>query len=313
MATLVSDIILDARALLDSYTEDGTVIAAGELLDFTASCIRFADMGQKELYKVGRFEKTIELSHYPVKNELGLMSNFNMVEFLGTAQYYPNEDGLDDIKSYYVEADRTHSVIVQELESGSWVDLVTNSGVATDMTAYKGNLTPTTAGNKIRFKMSGTTYYRHRNRALFAVEFEDDDGVPEYNPWVLQTLPDDFKSLDMVIKEYPVRQYDQSASYKFEKPNRLYFNYYFDGMIRIIYKPIPTTITADTQTLEVDDIVAKALAFYVASWVSPYENQSMTNPLFQKFLELKIEASEVEPVTEEQILNFYGGFANANI
>lgn len=312
MSTLVSDIILDARALLDSYTEDGSVIPAGELLDFTASCIRFADMGQKELYKVGRFEKTIELSHYPVKNELGLMTNFEIVEFTGEVQYYPNENGLEDIKSYYVEADRTHTVTVQELEGGTWQDLIVNSGIKADMTAYKGNITVSTIGNKIRLKMSGGSYYRHRNRALFAYAFEDDTDVPEYSAWVLQTLPSDFKALDMVVKEFPHRQYDQSASYKFEKPNRLYFNYYFQGMIRIIYKPIPITITLETQTLEVDDIVAKALSYYVASWISPYENQSMTNPFFQKFLELKIEASEVGPVTEETISNIYGGYDYAN-
>lgn len=313
MATLVSDIILDARALLDSYTEDGSVIPAGELLDFTASCVRFADMGQKELYKVGRFEKTIELSHYPVKNELGLMTNFEIVEFPGLDQYYPNEYGLENIKSYYVEADRTHTVIIQELEAGTWQDLITNSGVKADMTAYKGNITVSTLGNKVRLKMTGTSYYRHRNRALYAYSFEDNDDVPEYSPWVLQTLPSDFKSLDMVVKEFPVRQYDQSASYKFEKPNRLYFNYFFQGMIRIIYKPIPIAITADTQTLEVDDIVAKALSFYVASWMSPVENPSLANTFFQKFLELKVEASEVGPVTEETISNIYGGYANASI
>lgn len=313
MSTLVSDIILDARALLDSYTEDGSVIPAGELLDFTASCIRFADMGQKELYKVGRFEKTIELSSYPVKNELGLMTNFEIVEFIGDDQYYPSENGLEDIKSYYVEADRTHTVTVQELEGGTWQDLIVNSGVKADMTAYKGNITASTTGNKIRLKMSGASYYRHRNRALYAYTFEDDTDVPEYSAWVLQTLPTDFKALDMVVKEFPHRQYDQSAAYKFEKPNRLYFNYYFQGMIRIIYKPIPVTITSETQTLEIDDVVSKALSFYAAAYISPYENQSMTNPFFQKFLELKIEASEVGPVSEETISNIYGGYNDAYI
>jgi len=313
MSTLVSDIILDARALLDSYTEDGSVIPAGELLDFTASCVRFADMGQKELYKVGRFEKTIELSSYPVENELGHMSNFEIIEFTGTDQYYPDEDGLEGINAYYVEADRTHEVIIQELEGGAWQDLITNSGVKADMTAYKGNITPTTIGNKIRLKLTGSSYYRCRNRALYEPIFEDDDDVPEYSPWVLQTLPADFKALDMVVQEFPKRQYDQSAPYKFEKPNRLYFNYSFKGMIRIIYKPIPVTIIAETQTLEIDDVVAKALAFYVASWISPYENQSMTNPFFQKFEELRIEASEVGPATEETISNVYGGYNYANI
>lgn len=305
MSTLVSDIIFDARALLDSYTEDGSNIPAGELLDFTASCVRFADMGQKELYKVGRFEKTIELSNYPVMNKLGLTNGFKILEFKGEDKYFPNEDGMEDIKSYYVEADRTHTIIIQELQNNVWQDLITHDGVKLDMTPYKGNITVTTPGNKIRLKITGTSYYRYMNVALFDLTFQDDEDVPEYTPWVLKTLPADFKSIDMVVEEFPERQYSQSATYKFEKPNRFYFNYYYEGMIRIIYKPIPITITSETQVLEVDDIVAKALSFYVASWISPYENQSMTNPLFQKFEELKIEASTPEPVSEETITNVY--------
>lgn len=310
---LVSDIIKDARALLDNYTEDGSLIPAGELLDFTASCIRFADMGQKELYAIGKNEKTIELSRYPVENELGHMSNFEIEEFTGEVQYYPDEQGMEGIKSYYVEADRTHTVVIQELEGGTWQDLIVNSDVKADMTAYKGNVTPTTSGNRIRLKMDGTSYYRHRNRALYAYTFEDDSDVPEYSPWVLQTLPSDFKSLDRVVQEFPERQYDQSSPYKYEKPNRLYFKYDFKGMIRIIYNPIPAEITSEDQTLEIDDIAAKALSFYVASWISPYENQSMTNPFFQKFAELKFELSKDDPVTEEMVEDVYGGYHNAYI
>ena len=311
MATTVEQVILDARALLDNYTDDGVAISDDDLADFIASGIRFADMGQKELYAVGRLQKSVEFSNYPVTNELG--EDFDMEEFTGTDQYYPNESGLSDINSYYVEADRTHSVIVQEYEAGSWSDLITNSGVAADMTAYKGNITPTTAGNKIRLKMTGTTYYRHRNRALFEPTFYADSDVPDYNPWVEYTLPSDFRDIDMIVEEFPSKQYKKGSPYKFELPNRFYYNYSYDGMLKIIYKPVPTTLTAKTDTLEIDDITAKALAFYVASWISPYENQSMTNPLFQKYAELKFELSRPVPASEETIMDVYGGVQNAFI
>ena len=308
MSTTVQDIIYDARALLDSYTDDGVVIAAEDLADFTASCVRFADIGQKELFEVGRIQKTIEFANSPIKNELG--EEFNIVEFLGDDEYYPSENGVV-AKSYYFEADNAHTVNVQEYEGGVRIDLVTNSATVTTMTSYQGNLTPTTVGNLIRLKFTGTTFYRHTNRALYNVAFQSDESVPKYQAWVELTLPTNFKSLDSVVEEYESRQYGKSATYKFEAPNRFYYNYYFKGLLRIVYNPIPITLTAVTDVLEIDDIVAKALAFYVASWISPYENQSMTNPLFQKYEELKREAMTSEPATEEAIQDVYA-FSNSS-
>jgi len=305
MSTTVQNIIDDAKALLGTWTDDGVEIASADLPDFAPSCVRFADMGQKELFKIGRIQKTVEFANSPIKNELGLLTNFDVVEFLGDDEYYPNEKGVL-AKSYYFEADNTHTVVLQELESGSWIDLVTISATVTTMTSYQANLTPTTVGNLIRMKFTGTTFYRYVNRALYNVSFQTDADVPKYQAWVELSLPSDFKSLDSVVEEYESRQYSESATYKFENPNRFYYNYYFKGKLRIVYNPVPTTITAVTDTLEIDDIVAKALAFYVASWISPYENQSMTNPLFMKYEELKTEASKSEPSTEEGIQDVYG-------
>ena len=308
MATTVQDIIYDARTLLDTYTEGGIVISDDELTDLTASCLRLADMGQKELYKVGRFEKTVEINNFPVKNELGLLTGFNILEYKGSDQFYPDEQGIAGVNSYYVEADSTHTIEIQELEGGAWSTLVTHSGVKLPMTAYKGNLSVTTPNNKIRMKMSGTSYYRHQNRALYAYIFQDDEDVPTYNAWIEYKMPADFKAIDAVVEEFPDRQYSQAANYKFEKPNRFYYNYYFEGNIRVIYKAVPVTITSLAQELDIDDIVAKALSFYVAAWISPYENTTITNTLLQKFEELKIEASSKEPASEEIIDNVYHGF-----
>ena len=307
----VNEVILDARAILDEYTDDGAVIASSELPDFIASAIRFADMGQKELYSIGRIQKTLEIVNKPIENQLA--NGFNIEEFTGDDKYYPNENGLPNIKSYHIEADQTHEIIIQEYEGGSWLDLVTIDATVTTMTAYKGNLSPTTTGNNIRIKVTGESFYRTINRALFLYKFNTDANVPNYNPWVRYELPTDFKSLDMVVEEYPEQNYGNLATYKFEQPNKFYYNYDFVGKIRIIYKPVPVTLTTVDDELEIDDIVAKALSFYVASWLSPYSNQSMTNPLFQKFLELKLENTTSEPMSEELITDVYGGYTYANL
>lgn len=300
--TTVNDVILDARAILDSYTENGTNIAESELADFIKSAIRFADMGQKELYAVGRAQKTVEVTNYPVRNLLG--DTFDVEEFTGTDFYCPI-NGTANARSYHVIADSTHTVIIEELEGSVWQTLITLSG--TSKTVYKGNITPTTTGNKIRFRFTGTTYYRYSNYALFEYSFVDNDSVPDYYAWIPYELPSDFKELETVIEEYYKEQYVLSSSYKFEQPNKLYYSYNFKGKLRIVYKPIPTTITSVSQVLQIDDITAKALSFYVASWLSPYENESLTNPLFQKFDELKRSMAKKEPKALEVITDVYGG------
>lgn len=303
MATTVEKVILDSRALLNNLSDDGDLIADEEVADYILSAIRFVDLGQKELFRVGNYRKNIEYTHYPTQNELG--SQFNLVENIGDDQYYPNESGIANIGSYHVEANATHSIIIQELESGSWSDLITQSG--TKATIYKGNITPTTSGNKIRMKMVGGTYYTHKNRALFKPSYASDDDVPSYAKVIMKTLPDDFKRINMVSEETDC-DYSQSASYGFESTNRFYFDYDFKGTVRIVYTPIPTTITDSDQELEIDDIAAIALSYYVASWSAPYKNKSLATPLSMEYEKLKAELFIIEPAKAEEIEDVYGGY-----
>lgn len=309
MSTTVEQVILKARALLDVYTDEGIEIPADDVADIEAKMILFVDMGQKELYKTGQLYNTLEFANKPVDPVAGRFSGFDMVEFIGDTQYYPDEAGTSEAKSYYVEADQTHTIEIQEFEAGSWSTLYTHSGVSlVPFTAYKGNITVSTAGNKVRMKVSGTTYFRHINRAFYPYQFVT---VPDYRPWVEKVMPTDFRLLEAIVEEFPTRQYAKLSNYKWEEPNKFYYNYYYEGNFRIKYKPVPVTITAKTDVLEIDDITVEALAYFAASWVAPYENQSMTNPLFQKFTELKLESIIEQPSGEENIIDIYswgGGY-----
>lgn len=301
MAVTVQELIYKARALLDEYTDDGTIILESEVADIEAKMILFIDMGQKELYRTGRVFETYEFTHKPIDNLLG--DGFDIEEFTGDTQYYPDENGTDEAKSYYIEADQTHTIEIQELEGGSWSTLTTHTGTAQSaFTAYKGNITVSTTGNAVRMKISGTTYFRHINRAFFEYQFVT---VPDYRPWVQKAMPSDFRILEEIVAEYPTKMYSKVSAYKWEEPNKLYIDWNFEGTYRIKYKPVPATITAKTDTLEIDDITAEALSYFAASWVAPYENQSMTNPLFQKFAELKAESFIEQPAAEETIEDVY--------
>jgi len=284
--TTVQDIIYDARALLDEYTEEGIIISPAEVADIEAKLIRFISKGQRELYSIGRNFKEFSFTNKPITPVGGLFSGFDLKVCTGEGdiKYFPDEEGTDEGKSFYIEANETHLVELQEYEVGSWQTITPYNGVGlVGMTPYKANVTVTTPGNKVRLKLSSNTYFEYINTAFFPYKFVT---VPDYRPWVHVTLPDDFRKLDSVVKEFPTRQHTEASDYKWEEPNIFIYNYYYEGSYKIIYKPIPAVITSKTDVLEIDDITAEALAFYSASWVAPFESQAMTNPLFQKFSEL---------------------------
>ena len=307
MSTTVNDIILNGRALLDELTNKGVLIPDSKVADIETKMIRFINMGQKELYKTGQLYKKFSFFNDPIVPVDGLMSGFESIVNSDEIQYYPSEAGTPDGKSYYVEANNTHTVEIQEFEAGSWATLIPHNGVASiPFIAYKGNITVTTPGNAVRMKISGTTYFNHINRAFFPHKFVV---VPDYRPWVRLTLPDDFRLLENIYEEFPVRQYKKASQYNWEEPNVFVYNYYGIVNYTINYKPVPAELTLKTDVLEIDDITAQALAYFAASWIAPYENQSMTNPLFQKYTELKFESLAEQPSGEESIGEVGGNYA----
>jgi hypothetical protein len=302
MSTTVQKILYDVRALLDEYSEDGVVISPDSVADINAKGILFVDMAQKELFRTGNMFKTYKLVNKPWENKLGRFSNFDVQIFEGTDQYYP-ESGVE-AKAYYFEVDSDFTVVIEEFEAGAWQTLQTITAVITENTSYKGNITPSTAGNLIRLRFTGNYAYHHKNRALFNVSFKT---VPDYRPWVKYSMPSDFRMVDVVVQEYPERQYSRDASYKWEGFKDMYVNYFFDGEIRVIYKPVPVTITALTDTLEVDDTTANAISYYVAAKLAPFENKELVNFFEQKYNELKMESFIRMPSSEQAIVDVYGG------
>lgn len=306
MPETVSNIILKARALLDEYSDEGVLIPESEVIDLQTKSIPLVDMAQKELYKIGKLYKTFEFANKPAPNLLGMFSNFDIVEFIGTTQYYPSENGVVGAKAYYFEVDGPGTVTIQEKQSGTWTTLTTITPTATTMTAYKGSISPVDTSNPIRLVFSGTTFYRHVNRALYSYPFAS-DRIPTYRPWFKVSMPSDFRTVDQIVNEYPTRQYQRDTNYKWEGYKDLFVNYYYEGLIRIVYKPVPVTITSVTDTLEIDDITAQAIVYYVAARLAPFENKELVSFFESKYEELKRENTNDMPTSEVDIEDFYGG------
>jgi hypothetical protein len=308
MAQTVRQLFLKARALLDEYSDDGVLIPESEVIDMQGKSILLADMAQKELFKIGKLYNTFEFANKPAPNLLGLFSNFDIVDFIGTDQYYPpGGGGVAGAKAYYFEADGEGTIKVEENQSGVWAALVTIAipNTVTSPTAYKGLITPLSSANNIRLTFTGTTHYRHVNRCLFSYPFALAK-IPSYSPWIKIEMPSNFQSRDQIIEETISNSYSNSASFKWEGWKTLYYSYYFEGNIRVVYKPIPSTLTTIDSVLEIDDVTAQAIVYYTAARLAPFENKELVNFFEQKFFELKLENSKPQPAQESEIQDFYG-------
>lgn len=303
MQYTVQEMLYDIRSLIDEYNEDGTVIPQADVATIETNAIRFINMARREAYKLLKTYNTFEYANKPYPNLLGLMSNFDIKEFIGVDQNYP-ENGVEGAKAYYFEVDNDATVYIEE-NNGGWsvIDTITVTGV-TSLTGYKGLIS---SNYPVRLRFSGSTFYRHTNRCLFSYPFKS-TSIPDYRPWVKVDMPSDFGEVDEIVEEVPVRQYQNAANYKWEGFNSLYVNYYYEGNIRVVYKVIPTDVTALTDVVTLNNPIAyEFIIAYAAARVATSENQKLVQYYEDKSNELKFEATRMQPASEESIQDVYFG------
>lgn len=302
----MQEIFDKAMVLMDNYTEDGVRVPVEDTIDLQAKSIPLADMAQKELYSISRIEKSFEFNNKPAPNLLGNLTNFDQVDFIGIDQVYPKDGyGVIGAKAYYFEATGVGQCVIEEYNGVTYQTLLTvNMPLGSSYAAYKGVIAPSNINYPIRMRFTGTTFFRHVNRCLFSYPFAVSQ-IPDYRPWILIDLPPDFMDISQLVSEYPERQYGTDIPYKWEMPNKLYVNYFFDANYRMIYKPIPPTITQITDTLECNAIIGQLIPYYVAAKLSPFENQNLVNFYEGKYNEMKLQAQSPTPLTWEKVATRY--------
>lgn len=299
----VQELLYDARALLDEYNEDGVIIAPADVSSLETNGIRFINMGLQEIYSKTRTYETYNITRKPATNLLGGIGVYmDLMEFLG--EPIPTTSGIG-AKSYYFEVDNDAIVKIQEF-TGSWVDLVTiDTTGTTELTPFKGLITPSSVLNEVRILFDGSTYYQFKNVALYKAPYKLED-IPEYRPWVKYELPENFGELNKVVIEFPTRQYAIDNHYKWEGYKSFYVNWFFDGEIRVIYNPIPVFLANKTDSVPINNPTSRQfLVYYVAAKMAFTENPQIANFLEQKSNELKFEATKGQPSAEQKITDVY--------
>jgi len=303
---IVQDIMNKVLVMIDNFTEDGVDIPTSENIDIEKKVVLLTDMAQKELWKLNKNTKQIEITRKPPENKLG--GSTGLIDFEGDTQYYPSTDGVSGVQGYSIqvteEASDNATITYQEEVSGSWVDLLTVSPTGSQ-TTYKGVLSVTDTNNPVRVKIDGTEHFLHHNRALWKYKYKS-SSVPTYEAWVKFALPDDFNGLDMVVEEFNVSEYAQTENYKIENYRDFYFNFDYNGSIRITYKPIPETITALTDEVQIDEPLAQSIVYDIVAKLGFYENPDLVNWSEGRRIESKSDASVNDVVSAEIVIDFYG-------
>ena len=312
MATTCQQIHNRAISIIDELSDTGTIDAV-KTKEYGYRAPFLLDMWQKEMVKDGKYYKSYELSCMKKTNLLG--DNFEILENTGTAQVYTATGAY----SFYIEVDGDCTVTLQE--GGVNVSGVYsfNGGAETAFTGaisvsvptgtvgflpLKGILTA--SGGVITMSVNGTYYFKHTSRALSIYKFATAAKVPDFGMWYKVSMPSDFSNRSQVVEEYPTQQ--SVPTTKWENNKDLYVFYDYTGIVRINYIPVPTEITSLTQTLEIDDITAQSGAYYLAEhFAMADQNDTLAKVCRDKFLSLKIEAMQPRPLSNEAIIDVYGG------
>lgn len=142
-----------------------------------------------------------------------------------------------------------------------------------------------------------------KSGSLYGVsEFENTD---KYYEWVKYELPSNYKSIKEVIFEINDGKGLTNVNYKTFGENELYVYYIQEGNLRVCYYAIPTKITSLNQALQIDEITATALAWFLA-WQFKLANQDDTADEFkQKYESLRRESMIKPPAGFTEIIDYY--------
>ena len=156
---IAQEYIYDARALIDDFNTGGTINSATDpdMQELTLNALRYLNMGVGEIYEDSRNFKEVSIVNKRIPNLLGDLNQFNIIDFIGEDQPYPEHgNGVVGAKSYFFTLDCDATVLIQEY-NGTWNTLETLNLTPTEETDYKGTITPTDSSYPIQIVFSGTT------------------------------------------------------------------------------------------------------------------------------------------------------------
>lgn len=243
----VYDIVM---AMADEIDPNG-VVNASSTEDFLVRAPGILTSIQSTLLDKGRYTKTHKVTCVRPKASV---SGFEPLEYDGIDE--KTKEGNAPVYGYNFTATAVGTVYIEDY-NGVWNTLDTITTVAD--TTYKASVTPTSGATRCRIRLAGTYSFAILNYALYRQPY---NVVPDWAPSVLVEMPSDYNTVDEITSEEG-DLYTQNKPYTFEENNQLYRDINFEGVLRVTYFPNPTTITALTDTIVLNERVAKSVMAYM--------------------------------------------------
>jgi hypothetical protein len=131
--------------------------------------------------------------------------------------------------------------------------------------------------------------------------------------WVKQTMPVDFKNVSQIISIGASGDYIKNTDYKWEDRNSLYVSSLFEGIIRIVYKPIPVLITSLDNVLQADAVTCMSAPYFLAAHLLLVEDSASASFFNQRYDEFKAITTIKNPSPIEDIVDVLGGDDGNNV
>jgi hypothetical protein len=274
-----------ALQYMKEYSNNGSLISAAQNADYNLTFNNAADTAQKKIATIKPILAMYSFSQNPIKNQLGLLQGFDIVQFLDTDYVLTQAAGS---KSYYFEVDRQCTVYIEEQINGVWTILSTIivPSTVTSFTPFKGLITPSSTSNQVRIRFSGSYPFNIRNRFLCQYTFPTANDVPDYTPYVKYAMPANFMKLKGIVHRTDPRVYEHMSDYYWEGKRTLVVNYYYTGSFDVEYHKYPATIdstTPDTYEFEVDIEACEAIPYFMGAMALVDENPTISTTLMNLY------------------------------
>ena len=267
--------------LLDEATKKGIELPETKNADYRDKFNYFLNESLKYMAGLIKIPAVFQVTHNPVPNQLGLLSGFDIRQYLPGKPIILTGVGT---KSYHLEMDNIGTVTIAV--NGTTVDTIENTEKR-KFTAHKGNITATDT-DTVTVTFGGDYPYNIRNTALFAYPFATDDDVPNYTRYVEYSMPDDFMSFDTVILRSDPAIYEIYKGMKWENNKKVILEYFKPGSFDIHYYRYPAEVlptALDTVELDIEDKGLDLLALDIAIRATAADNPSLSSWLRSLFIE----------------------------
>lgn len=279
----------DTLKLLNQWSISGNLIAETDenTLDMT---LRFPAFLNKYLLEVATTAKYLHkkksISQNPILNMItNPLGCFDVVQHTSDDLIMMVAKGA---KSYHFMVDGySNWVIEEERAPGLWAELGVGSQTSpqNEYTRYKGFTGCTNPNYNVRIRFTGQYPYNVRNYALYAYLFPTVSDIPDYERYVIYTMPDDFYMLNKVLYKGQAMVYDNTLDWNWEGRDKIALNYFLVGEIDVFYYAYPDVVAddvLDSYVLPLDEEACQAITYGVASEIfrTDPQNKSVSDKLF---------------------------------